>query len=279
MAKKMEPDLAVATNVNIRKVDVFNVRGYKKTKAVAFPAKVFVLPIFLICAPRLATPTTVMAVFTSTLVTIGADGLGTYRLEGKTIPIKACKVLATEDTVYVASGDIPERIRENVLAVGDWFAASDNSLNSSALKLAVESMMSQKRVNDPARYSKYRPGAKLLTILAARPNHGKVQFRATIFVVTQFQSVAASQHDIKTGIAFDSAATNYLPPVPTTNITKADPLKLIRAGIRGAFERPDSFSGPPITIVQITTKKIHWVAYGNCKHDGSNAWDTTPPAK
>jgi hypothetical protein len=56
-----------------------------------------------------------------------------------------------------------------------------------------------------------------------------------------------------------------------------DPLELVRNGIHGAFAQPDSASGPPITILQITPNRIIWIEHGNCKDDGSNAWDTTPP--
>jgi hypothetical protein len=275
--EQVEPSLTVATHVNVRRVDVFNVRGHKNTNPSASPAKIVVLLLFSICTPHVAMPTTVMAVFTPTLVTIGVDGLGTYHLEGKDIPVKACKVLATEDTIYVASGDIPERIKENVLSIVDWFAASDDTLNSSALRFSVESMMAKNRANDPVRYSKYTPGARVLTFHVARPNHGRIWFRATYFVVTQLGNVTAGHLDFRdASIPFDSAAAHYLPQIPKDFAT-ADPIKLIRRGIRAAFEQPDSASGPPLTIVQVTPKKIHWVAYGNCKDDGSNAWDTTPP--
>ena len=29
--------------------------------------------------------------------------------------------------------------------------------------------------------------------------------------------------------------------------------------------------------LQITPNKINWIDHGNCKDDGTNAWDTTPP--
>lgn len=93
------------------------------TMIVWSPAKIAVLSLFFVCTPKLAISTTVMAVFTPTLVTIGVDGLGTYRRAGEAVPIKSCKALATEDTVYVASGSIPEHMKENVIAIGDWFAA------------------------------------------------------------------------------------------------------------------------------------------------------------
>ncbi|MBV9769362.1 MAG: hypothetical protein JOZ32_07315 [Bryobacterales bacterium] len=191
--------------------------------------------------------------------------------------MKSCKALAKEETIYVASGDIPEKMKENVLAIGDWFTATDTTLNSSALRASVESTMAQVRVNDPARYSRYKPDARVLTFHVARPNHGTIRFRATFFAVTRFGNVSVSHIDFKDAtVAFDSAAENYRPPM-TRDFAKTNPVELVRSGIRGAFEQPDSFSGPPITIVQITPNKIHWVAYGNCKQDGSNAWDTTPP--
>jgi hypothetical protein len=254
-------------------------REHVNTKAIARPTKIFILLLFLICTPRVAISTTVMAVFTPTLVTIGVDGLGTYSYEGKDVPLKACKALVAENTVYVASGQIPEGIRGSVLAMGDWFSVSDETLNSSALRTSIEAMRNRAVVSDPARSSKYAPGSRVLTIAVARPSGGRIRFRVTFFLATQIGTVIATHQDLtEAGVTFDSGAPSYLPPMPK-DFLKADPLELVRNGVQGAFTRPDSFSGPPITLLQITPYKINWVDHGNCRDDGNNAWDTTPPPR
>jgi len=217
-----------------------------------------------------------MAVYTPNLVTIGVDGLGTYQSEGKDIPTRACKALATGNTVYVASGQIPEQLKNNVLAIGDWFGTEDFALNSSALGSSVQAMLTRIRTSDAGRFPQ---GARILTLVAARPNHGGIRFRVTAFTAAQFGDVTASHQDItETGVTFDSAANGYRPTIPK-NFATANPLKLVRIGIQGAFKRPGSFSGPPITLLQVTPDKIRWVTYGNCQTDGGNTWDTTPPSQ
>jgi hypothetical protein len=182
-----------------------------------------------------------------------------------------------DNTVYVASGHIPVGIKDRVLALGDWFDVTDETINASDLRASVDAMKDQAMTNDPTRAARYAPGGRLLTITVARPNHGMIRFRVTFFLLTQFGRVMATHRDFtESGVVFDSGAENYRPAMPKEVFT-VDPLALVRTGIQGAFAEPDSASGPPITLIQITPDKINWIDHGNCNNDGTNAWDTTPP--
>lgn len=104
-------------------------------------------------ATQLVFGTSVIVEWSPSLVTIGVDGKGTYRSQGKETSIPSCKALQVGNTVYVAAGDIPRRLKQDVLQIKDWFTADASLLTSSPLVADLQETVSQNRIHDPAHYT------------------------------------------------------------------------------------------------------------------------------
>jgi len=223
--------------------------------------------------PRLASGTDVIARWSANLVVIGVDGKGTLHINGKDEPTKSCKALRNNNTVYVAAGIIPLGLRENVPRVEATSAGGIRSLarSNEAIVLSLQSERRRIQREDPVRYGSQRIGSDLLTIYAASFTRETVSLRITNFVLGQNETISATRPLDTSGDDIVCHCPRNL-PVPIPGDWRArDPVKVISEALATLFEHDES-SGPPITVVRITPGNIEWPKRGNCKADGSNAW-------
>jgi len=226
------------------------------------------LPIIAFLLSPLATGTSFIVVWGPAVVAVAVDGRGTYHANGTDRAIPACKALRIGDTVYTAAGDIPPGLKDTITTAG--ISAGGHKVATS-----VQGLVFQNRLHDPTYYSKYRPGYVILTILSVRVGLKAGGKQLTQFLIGEHDGIVARTIELSGATGIFCACLGQ-PPAPPIGWEKGSPTKFVRDALTAGFQS-DPFSGPPLTIIRVTPNKAEWLELGNCKADGSNAWDTTPP--